>query len=72
MMPFALIGFTRVPEEQGKWAAETGLRILSGIHPSTIPVTKNKNGQLYLNLDVAERLNVMFPPTMLRQAKIKS
>ena len=36
MMPYTMIGVTKVPEEQGEWAGKTALRILGGMSPSEI------------------------------------
>jgi len=68
MMPFALIGLTKVPEEQGEYAAETALRIIDGENPSDIPVEENKKGSLMLNLKTAKKLDVGFSAEMLRTA----
>jgi len=37
---------------------------------SDIPVAENKEGRLILNLEQAEKLNVVFAPSMLRNAEI--
>ncbi len=68
MMPFALIGLTKVPEEQGEYAANTALRIIDGEKPSDIPVEENKKENLMLNLKIAKKLDVAFSAEMLRTA----
>jgi ABC-type uncharacterized transport system substrate-binding protein len=69
-IPLALLGISQVPEEQGEYAAWAALEILKGVKPSQIPIAKNKKGNLYLNLKIAEKLGVVFTPSMLRNAKI--
>lgn len=49
MMDYCVFGLTKVATEQGRWAAETALRILNGTLPSEIPVTRNSQFQAYLN-----------------------
>ncbi|MDY6952522.1 MAG: ABC transporter substrate binding protein [Thermodesulfobacteriota bacterium] len=70
LMPYSLLGFTKVEKEQGEWAARTALRILDGTSPSDIPVVSNKEGNLILNLAVAEPLGVVFSLSMVRNATI--
>ena len=70
MIDICLIGLAKVSQEQGEYAARCALRILDGEKPSEIPVVTNKKGNLMLNLRIAEKLNVVFEPEMLRNAKI--
>jgi ABC-type uncharacterized transport system substrate-binding protein len=70
MMPYSLIGLTKVEKEQGEWAAKTALKILDGIRPSDIPLVRNKEGKLMLNLRIADRLEIVFSPSMLRYGEI--
>jgi len=60
----------KVPEEQGEWAAQAALKILGGTSPADIPIEQNKKGRLILNLDLAEKLNITFPPSVLKNAEI--
>ena len=70
LMPYTLLGLTKVAQEQGRWAAQAALRILDGERPSDIPVTKTKQGKLIVNLSIAETLNITFAPSVLRKATI--
>lgn len=70
MAPYALLVVGKSAEEQGKWAAETALRILDGTAVSDIPLTENKESPLTLNFDIAEKLGVVFTPSMLRHGEI--
>lgn len=69
MMPFCLIGVTKTGTEQGEYAARCALRILDGELPSRIPVAVNKKGNLMVNLRVADKLNIILTPAVLRNAK---
>jgi ABC-type uncharacterized transport system substrate-binding protein len=67
---YALIGVMEIPEEHGEWPAQTALRILDGAMPSAIPMVKSKKGDLVLNLRLAEKMGVVFAPSLLRNAVI--
>jgi ABC-type uncharacterized transport system substrate-binding protein len=69
MTPFAFLGYTKVAQEQGRWAAETALKILiSGTPVSQIPIAKNKDGNLIVNLKVAKAAGIKVPKSFLRKA----
>jgi ABC-type uncharacterized transport system substrate-binding protein len=70
MAQYAMVTLAKSPEEQGEWAAQTALNILDGQSPSDIPVTENVRGELILNLDIAEQLEVVFQPSLLRVAEV--
>jgi len=65
----ALLTLAHIPEEQGELAAAIALKILDGTKPNEIPVAVNKKGDLYLNFILAERLGIVFPPKLIRNAK---
>ena len=68
LMKYALIGVTKVPEEQGEWAAQTALKILAGTSPKDIPVASNQKGNLYVNMTLAKKLKVTFSKAILGSA----
>jgi len=70
MASYVLADVGKVPEEQGEWAAQAALKILGGTSPADIPIEQNKKGRLILNLDLAEKLNITFPPSVLKNAEI--
>lgn len=70
MAPFALVGLTKVGEEQGEWAARAALRILDGTPPASIPVPTNERGRLFINMKIAERMKTVFKTELLEQATI--
>lgn len=72
MAPYSLISLAKFGEEQGELSVQAALRILDGTPTADIPVTENKEGQLILNLDLAEKLNIVFAPSVLRNAEILS
>ncbi|MEM1315926.1 MAG: ABC transporter substrate-binding protein [Pseudomonadota bacterium] len=66
LMPYALLGVGKLPEEQGEWAAEAALKILAGTPPSRIPLAHNTRGELLFNPAVARRLGLSDPPALAR------
>ncbi|MCB0211459.1 MAG: ABC transporter substrate-binding protein, partial [Anaerolineae bacterium] len=72
MAPYTLMVLGVMPKEQGQWAGETALKVLGGTSVSEISITENKRGNLILNLDIAEQLDVVFTPSLLRNAQIYS
>ncbi|MEE4378699.1 MAG: ABC transporter substrate binding protein [Candidatus Competibacteraceae bacterium] len=57
-MPLALIGVTKDFEEMGIWSAHAALKILDGIPPDRIPIAANKNGHLWFNKRIANKLGI--------------
>lgn len=70
MMQMSLLGITLHPEEQGAWAAQTALKILNGQSPSNIPIARNREGKLFVNLKIAEKLGVTFKPALLKIGEV--
>jgi len=56
--PYALMGATLVPEEQGQWSAQTALKILDGTPPSSIRIVMNKKINLIVNQKIADALGI--------------
>ena len=66
--PNTLIGYTKIAEEQGEWAAWKALEILNGRSPVDIPIVKNKKAKVYLNMRIAKKLNIIFPMNLIEHA----
>lgn len=49
MMPYTMLGVSKLASEQGEWAGEVVLAVLSGINISDIPITVNRNWAYYQN-----------------------
>jgi ABC-type uncharacterized transport system substrate-binding protein len=69
MMPFALIGYVKVPEEQGEWAANAAIEIMNGKSPADIPGAANKKAKIFLNMKIAKKLGIVFPIELINQAE---
>ena len=69
MMPFSTVGFTKIPQEHGEWAAQTAIEILQGKSPPEIPIVANRDWDLWLNAAHLESTRVKLPRKFLRKAK---
>lgn len=70
MAPYSLLTLAKSAKEQGEWSAQTALSILDGTPVSEIPVAENKKGEMIVNLDLADKLGVVFAPSLLKNALI--
>jgi ABC-type uncharacterized transport system substrate-binding protein len=69
MMPYAMLGLTKVPEEQGEWAGQTALYILAGANPSSIPIVPNRKWDIWVNPTLLEAAGIRVPKPLLQKAK---
>ncbi|WP_022664240.1 ABC transporter substrate-binding protein [Desulfospira joergensenii] len=68
MAPYALITFAKIAREQGQWAGDAAVKILSGTPASTIPIAQNKEGELIINARIAGALDLEIPFEILESA----
>ena len=69
MMPYAMFGMTKVPEEQGEWSAKAALAILAGTSPADIPIVANRKWDVWINEVLLHDANVHVPPELRHRAK---
>ncbi|BDG04650.1 ABC transporter substrate-binding protein [Anaeromyxobacter oryzae] len=70
MMPYAMLGLTKIEEEQGAWAGQTALRILRGASPASIPVATNSQSKIFMNVKLAQAAKIVFRPEIVRSAQV--
>ena len=70
MSPYSLLTLAKSAKEQGVWSAQAALQIIDGTPVSEISVTENKKGEMIVNLDLADKLGVVFAPSLLKNALI--
>jgi ABC-type uncharacterized transport system substrate-binding protein len=70
MAPYSLLTLAKSGKEQGVWSAQAALQILDGTPVSEIAVAENKKGEMIINLDLADKLGVVFAPSLLKSAVI--
>lgn len=69
MMSYTMLGLTKVPEEQGEWAATTALHILAGTEPASIPVVPNRKWDIWVNAALLETAGIQLPKKLWHKAK---
>jgi len=69
-MQHCLIGVLKDPTEVGTWAATTALSILDGTAPADVPAAANERGLLQINMNVADKLGVVFDTAVLKEATV--
>lgn len=69
MMPYAMLGLTKVPEEHGEWAAQTALLILRGVSPSSVPIVPNRKWDIWVNPTLLEAAGIKLPKALVQKGK---
>lgn len=69
MMPYTVLGMTKVSREQGEWAGKTAIKILSGLAPSRIPVVPNRQRDIWINNAILSAAGLSLPEDLLRKGK---
>lgn len=68
MLPYSMVVFTKIPEEQGEWAGNMALAILEGSDPSQIPMTSNQRWNEYINTGLLKRSGIRLPRELQERA----
>lgn len=68
MVNFAMFSMTKIPEEQGEWAAKVALRTLAGESPASIPIVPNQRTNIFMNPRLLEKAGI----TLSRQITQKA
>lgn len=61
LAPLAMLTVTKIPEEQGEWAAKVTLEILKGTPPDKIPVVVNRRWKMYRNTSLLNYADIKLP-----------
>ncbi|MCU7844476.1 MAG: hypothetical protein KZQ93_11620 [Candidatus Thiodiazotropha sp. (ex Monitilora ramsayi)] len=69
MLPYTILGFTKVPEEHGVWAGKAAIAILNGTRPNDIPIVSNRRWDLWINDVIVKSSGIEIPDTLARIAK---
>ena len=69
LMPYASLGYTMIPEEQGEWAGRTAAEILNGTSPGTIPIVTNRKWDTWVNESLITASGAHVSNAILRSAK---
>jgi ABC-type uncharacterized transport system substrate-binding protein len=69
MLPYTMLGFTKIPEEQGVWAGKAAIAILNGARPNDIPIVSNRKWDIWINDGILKSSGIQMPDTLARKAK---
>lgn len=69
LMPFVVLGYLKMPEEQGDWAAATALKILGGATAGDIAIVKNEKGIIVVNAKIMGATGVELPYEIIESAE---
>lgn len=69
MMPYTILGMTKVSREQGEWAGKTAIRILGGQKIAKIPVVPNRQRDIWINGEILSVSGVTLPQGVMRKGK---
>lgn len=72
MKKYVLVTYAKSAAEQGRYAAHTALRILTGVSPADIPVVQNRQAKIYLNMKLAKTMGIKFPMALVQDATLIS
>ena len=68
MMPYTMFAMTKLPEEQGEWAAAVALDILDGASPDSIPVVANRRWNMFVNTALLDQAGIKLPSHLIHKA----
>jgi ABC-type uncharacterized transport system substrate-binding protein len=72
MMPYTMFSMTKSPQEQGRWAASSAVKILFGRSPKDIPISVNREWNNYINKDLLAQANIHIADDVLENVKVFS
>ena len=71
MMPYTMMAMTKLPEEQGSWAAQVALAILDGEKAIDIPVVVNRRWNIFINPSLLNKSSYELPAYVLQKAIVR-
>ena len=69
MMPVTALGYTKIPQEHGEWAASSALEILAGTSPADLPIVTNRKWDLWINEEIVNSTGTELSVRFMRRAK---
>ena len=69
LMPYVMLGYLKVPEEQGIWSAQAAIKILNGTAPADIPIVNNIEGALVINVRISTKAGIELPFELIDSAE---
>ncbi len=71
MMPYVMFSITKSAKEQGRWAAEVAIDVLSGTPIKNIPITVNKDWNMYANIKLLKKAKIHLDEKTKRRTSIQ-
>lgn len=68
MVNLNMFSMTKIPREQGEWAAKVAIKILEGSKPSEIPIVANRRWNIYANTGLLKKAGIQLPANILHKA----
>ena len=68
LTPFSFLGATRLAGEQGAYVAATALKILNGTPIEDIPIVRNTQADIIINMKIAKKLGLNIPKSFRKIA----
>lgn len=69
MMPYSMLGFTKVAQEQGELAAHAALSILDGMDVSQIAIVPNRKWDMWTNTTLLDASGIALTDDLLLKSK---
>ena len=69
MMPYSMIGFTKIAEEQGQLAAQAAISILDGVKVSDIAIVPNRKWDMWANTKLLDVSGIALSDKLLLKSK---
>jgi ABC-type uncharacterized transport system substrate-binding protein len=70
MMPYVVFGLTQLSIEQGRRAADKAKLILNGSKARDIPISRNTLTEVWINKELANRIDFIIEEVLMKEAKI--
>lgn len=70
MSPYVVFVAAKSLREHGEYAARTAIRILQGEKPGDIPLTENRNAELFVNLRMAKAAAIVPSVALMKTATV--
>ncbi len=61
MLSYTMLGFTKVPEEQGVWAGKAAIAVLDGARPNDMPIVSNRKWDIWMNDEIVKASGIQIP-----------
>lgn len=68
IIPLAFVGCIKIPEEHGRFAAQTALKIINGTPQDSIEIATSKEAMLIVNMKIAEANGIKVPKSFIKKA----